>query len=103
MNKRWPLHPKPHTNQLLSEWVKDLANIYDTDYKNFCQKVLKLTCEEISNFRSFIPEKALTILSDGTGIPIDDLAGRDITTRYKKWAEEYEAMVEVENSQRSCL
>ncbi|WP_341747763.1 hypothetical protein [Candidatus Tisiphia endosymbiont of Dascillus cervinus] len=42
-------------------------------------------------------------MSNGTGIPIDDLRGRDTDSRYKKWKEEYEAMLEVENSQRSCL
>jgi hypothetical protein len=29
MNKRWPLHPKPEDNQLLCEWVKDLADLYE--------------------------------------------------------------------------
>jgi len=103
MNKRWPLHPKPEGNQLLYEWVKDLADLYEVSYKHFCKTVLKLTSEEILYFRNSIPEKALIILSNRTGISIDDLRGRDMDSRFKKWKEEYEAMVEVENSQRSCL
>ena len=103
MNKRWPLHPKPEDNQLLYEWVKDLANLYEVSYQHFCKTVLKLTGDEIFYFRNSIPEKVLIILSIGTGIPVNGLRGRDLDSRFKKWKEEYETMVEVENSQRSCL
>jgi len=103
MNKRWPLHPQREDNQLLYEWVKDLADLYGVGYQYFCRKVLKLTSEEIFDFRSSAPEKALIILSNGTGIAIDDLRGRDIDSRHKKWKEEYESMVEAENLQRSYL
>ena len=103
MNKRWPLHPKPEDNQLLYEWVKDLADLYEVSYQYFCKTVLKLTGDEIFYFRNSIPEKVLIILSNGTGIPVNGLRGRDLDSRFKKWKEEYETMVEVENSQRSCL
>jgi len=65
--------------------------------------VLKLTGDEIFYFRNSITEKVLIILSNGTGIPVNGLRGRDLDSRFKKWKEEYETMVEVENSQRSCL
>ena len=103
MNKRWPLHPKPEDNQLLYEWVKVLADLYEVSYQYFCKTVLKLTSDEIFYFRNSIPEKVLIILSNGTGIPVNGLRGRDMDSRFKKWKEEYETMVEVENSQRSCL
>ena len=103
MNKRWPLHPKPEYNQLLYEWVKDLADLYEVSYQHFCKTVLKLTGDEIFYFRNSIPEKVLIILSNATGIPVNGLRGRDLDSRFKKWKEEYETMVEVENSQRSCL
>ena len=103
MNKRWPLHPKPEDNQLLYEWVKDLADLYEVSYQHFCKTVLKLTGDEIFYFRNSIPEKVLIILSNVTGIPVNGLRGRDLDSRFKKWKEEYETMVEVENSQRSCL
>ena len=103
MNKRGPLHPKPEDNQLLYEWVKDLADLYEVSYQHFCKTVLKLTGDEIFYFRNSIPEKVLIILSNGTGIPVNGLRGRDLDSRFKKWKEEYETMVEVENSQRSCL
>jgi hypothetical protein len=38
-------------------------------------------------------EKALIILSNGTGIPIYDLRGRDIDSRHKKWKEEYNSII----------
>ena len=103
VNKKWPLHPKPHTNQLLRDWVSDLADLYEVSYQNFCKKVLKLTNDEISDLRSSIPEQALIILSNGTGIPICDLEWRDLGSQFKKWKEEYEAMLEGENSLTSCL
>jgi hypothetical protein len=103
MNKRWPLHPKPGNNQLLSAWVKDLADLYEVNYQDFCQTVLKLTSEEIEYLSSSIPEKALIVLSNGTGIAVSDLRWRDINSIYKEWEEKYKAMLEVENSQRSRI
>ena len=90
MNKRWPLHPKPNDTQLLHEWVKDLVNLYEINFQNFCKKVLKLTSEEIFDFIDFVPEKALIILSNGTGISVNDLRGRDMNSRYKRWKEKYD-------------
>ena len=52
IHKRWPLHPKPKGKQLLYDWIKDLANLYEVSYQYFCSKVLNLTNEEIYNFRS---------------------------------------------------
>ena len=90
MNKRWPLHPKPEDNQLLYEWVKDLANLYEINFQSFCKRVLKLTSEEIFDFINFVPEKALIILSNGTGIPVNDLKGRDVNSRYGRWQETHD-------------
>ena len=87
-SKKWPLHPQPYSNQLLYRLVEQLAEAYGVSYKCFCKNVLELTPEEISNFRTVFPEKALLILSSGTGIPIDDLRKRDIYTMYKIALEE---------------
>ena len=57
MNKRWPLHPKPYDSQLLSDWIKDLAKIYEISYPNFCKRVLMLTSDEIDDLRNSIPER----------------------------------------------
>jgi hypothetical protein len=97
MYKKWPLHPKPGNDQLLCEWVEDLAKLYEVSYQTFCKRVLKLSSEEIYNFRSSIPEKVLIFLSNGTGVPPDDLKWRDADSRSKKWQEEYETMIVVEN------
>ena len=47
MNKRWPVHPRPYNNQLLSDWIKDLAKIYEISYPNFCKKVLDIVVKGI--------------------------------------------------------
>lgn len=101
MNKRWPLHPKPKGDQLVSEWIRELANLYEINYQNFCHRVLKLTNDEAFYLSDTIPEKVLVILSNGTGISIDDLRWRNTSSVYKKWKEEYEARLEKESLQEN--
>ena len=103
MNKRWPLHPKPNDNQLLCDWIKDLAKVYEISYPNFCKRVLMLTSDEISDLRTSVPERVLTILANATGIAIDELEGRDLNSRYREWKKEYEEMVARENPEIICL
>ena len=55
MNKRWPLHPKPNNNQLLCDWIRDLAKVYEISYPNFCKRVLLLTSDEIYDLRTSVP------------------------------------------------
>jgi hypothetical protein len=98
IHKRWPLHPKPKGKQLLYDWIKDLANLYEVSYQYFCSKVLNLTNEEIYNFRSIAPEKTVLFLSNCTGISRDDLKGRDISSWYKEWEKEYGTRIEQEDS-----
>ena len=81
---KWPLHPKPYEYQLLYCWIEQLADVYEVSYRSFCTNVLKLTAEEISNLRTHLPEKALTILSDCTGVEMDDLRGRYLDNTFEK-------------------
>ena len=76
MTKKWPLHPIPYKYELLSQWIERLAKAYGIRYKSFCKIVLNLTSEEINNLHFFLPEKALIILSKGTGIQINKLRQR---------------------------
>jgi hypothetical protein len=92
--KRWPLRPKPHQYQLLYSWIERLAEVYGISYQRFCKGVLGLTPEEISNLRTILPEKALFILSNGTGVPIDDLRKRDLHTMFKIMFDEIGKIVE---------
>lgn len=78
MIKKWPLHPKPYEYELLYRWIERLAKVYEISYHSFCKNVLGLTTQEISDLRKSLPEKALVILSNGTGIPITDLKTRDL-------------------------
>lgn len=86
--KKWPLHPKPSKYQLLYSWIEDLAKKYGINYQRFCKDVLGLTAEEIGALRMTLPEKALLILSNGTGIPLEDLSKRDLHTTFKMLSEE---------------
>ncbi len=92
MNKKWPLHPKPYKHQLLYNWVKHLAEIYEVSYQKFCNDVLNLTPQEISSLNTELPEKALIILSNGTNIPIEDLRERDLHTIFRKLIQELEEL-----------
>jgi hypothetical protein len=97
MNKRWPLHPKPYDGQLLCEWIKDLAKLYEVSYPSFCKRVLMLTSDEIYELRNSVPERVVSVLAKATGISIDELEGRDLSSRYRKWAKEYAEEVIIEN------
>lgn len=97
MHKRWPLHPKPNDNQLLCDWIKDLARIYEISYPNFCRRILMLTSDEIYDLCNSVPERVLTILANATGIAINELRGRDLDSRYKRWSEEYNKKLTEEN------
>lgn len=44
-----------------------------------------LTSDEISDLRTSVPERILTILANATGIAIDELEGRDLNSRYREW------------------
>jgi len=35
MQKRWPLHPKPYSNETLERYVRRLAECYDVRYEHF--------------------------------------------------------------------
>ncbi|MDX2050054.1 MAG: hypothetical protein SFT93_02615 [Rickettsiaceae bacterium] len=58
--------------------------------------MLKLTIDETFYLSDNIPEKVLVILSNGTGISIDDLRWRNTSSVYKKWKEEYEVRLKRE-------
>jgi len=45
----------------------------------------------------------LTILSNATGIAIDELEGRDMNSKYREWKKEYEEMLARENPKIICL
>ena len=80
--------PKPDTYELLYNWVETLANIYGVNYKSFCKNVLGLESDEISNLRSSLPERAIVILANGTGIPTADLSKRDLRSTFEKLTQE---------------
>ena len=84
MIKKWPLHPKPYEYQLLHNWIEKLAEIYGVSHRSFCQNVLGLESHEISDLRNSLPEKAIIILANGTGISVDDLSWRDLPGIFEK-------------------
>ena len=101
--KRWPLRPKPHQNQLLYSWIERLAEVYGISYRCFCKNVLELTPEEIGGLCTVLPEKALFILSNGTGVPIDDLRKRDLHTMIKIMSDEIGKIMETHPEEFVCF
>ncbi len=75
--KRWPMHPRPYRDQNLYSWIITLSKTYKVGFEYFCKHVLTLTQEEIFDLHSKLPSRALTILSEGTGVSIDELRQRD--------------------------
>ena len=102
-HKKWPLRPKPHQYQLLYSWIERLAEAYGISYGSFCKNVLELTPEEIGNLRRTLPEKALFILSNGTGVPIDDLRKRDLHTMFKIIFDEIGQVIEEHPEEFACF
>lgn len=94
MIKKWPLHPKPHTYQLLNSWIERLAEIYGVSHRSFCKNVLGLESHEISRLRSSLPERVIFILANGTGISITDLSTRDLSGIFEKLKQAIEKEIE---------
>jgi len=71
MQKRWPLHPKPHPYETLERYVRRLAECYDARYEHFCLRALGIPVDDSQarRFQEPTPE-ILRRLSDGTGIPV---------------------------------
>lgn len=97
------MHPKPHKYQLLYSWIEYLAEVYGISYQCFCKDVLKLTPEEIRCLRTRLPEKALFILANGTGVPIDDLRKRDLHTMFKILSDDLSQLMEAHPEEFVCF
>jgi hypothetical protein len=71
MQKRWPLHPKPYSNETLERYVRRLAECYDVRYEHFCRRALGIPADDSQarRFQEPTPE-LLQRLSDGTGISV---------------------------------
>jgi hypothetical protein len=68
---RWPLHPKPHSHEILERYVRRLAECYGSRYEHFCHRALGIPIgdSQARRFQEPAPE-LLRRLSDGTGIPV---------------------------------
>lgn len=94
MSKKWPLRPKPRSYQLLYRWIEELAEIYGVSYQTFCKNALGLSPQEIGSLNTFLPERVLIILSNGTNIPIEDLRWRELHTSFKRLLQMCEKIME---------
>lgn len=67
----WPIHPKPHADELLSSWVTRIAMANRIGTSDFCKLSLpgeRVTLKEID--RTHHPEM-MQALATGTGVPIE--------------------------------
>jgi hypothetical protein len=74
MQKRWPLHPKPYSYEILECYVRRLAGCYGVRYEYFCLRALGIPAGDslARQFEQPAPE-LLQRLSNGTGIPVEQL------------------------------
>lgn len=82
---RWPLRPKLRQDQLLYDWILDLADAYDVYFDDFCENVLALEVEELYDLKTVLPERVLMILSEGADVPIDELRKRNTNKCGQFW------------------
>jgi hypothetical protein len=90
MSDRWPLHPLPWEDEFLSEWIRRIAKSYGISYRVFCLRVLKLNDSEIMYMNDDPSEKALDILSKGTGQPIEVLREMTVPARCRQMQKGFE-------------
>ncbi|MDD1617566.1 MAG: hypothetical protein CG439_2670 [Methylococcaceae bacterium NSP1-2] len=98
MQRRWPLHPKPYDFEILERYVRRLAEAYGVSYESFCLHALGIprADSETRQFKEPSPE-ILSRLSEGTGIPIDQLEQMTLLrtfSRLTKDLQEYLAVPE---------
>lgn len=64
---RWPLHPPPLDDELLSSWIVRLAAAYHVDTTAFCQEALALDAPNLRLLDRQPPRTLLTRLAHHTG------------------------------------
>lgn len=105
MQKRWPLHPKPYSNETLERYVRRLAECYDVRYEHFCRRALGIPADDSQarRFQEPTPE-LLQRLSDGTGISVGLLEQMTLSRilhrlmeEIRQYAETPEGRAELEN------
>ena len=87
--KRWPLHPKPHSYETLERYVRRLAECYGVRYEHFCLRALGIPANDSQarRFQEPAPE-LLRLLSDGTGIPVGLLEQMTLSQMWDRLMEE---------------
>jgi hypothetical protein len=89
MQKRWPLHPKPYSNETLERYVRRLAECYDARYEHFCRRALDIPADDSQARRFHEPTpELLRQLSDGIGIPVGQLEQMTLPRIFKRLVEE---------------
>jgi hypothetical protein len=84
MSERWPLHPLPWELDLLTRWVRNIAQEYGLSYHAFCHRVLNLSREEADQLNENPSDKTLQILAKGSGQPLERLREMTRTGMIKK-------------------
>jgi hypothetical protein len=93
MSGLWPLRNTPRDCEPVAFWVRRLAAEYALDYKTFCRKALHLSGTQIRRLNFEIPEAAVKILSEGTGVTherIEEMTLPRIMERIQKLVKGYE-------------
>lgn len=76
--RRWPLHPMPREYEILSPWIRRLAQAYGVTDRMFYKHALGCPAGEPMEMNAYPPADVLEHLAAGTGVPIERM--RDMTT-----------------------
>src|SRR5712691_13362894 len=71
---RWPLHPLPLDDELLSSWIARLARAYHLDAHTFCQAALAFQAQDVRWLDYQPPPALLATLSHKTDAPSHGLS-----------------------------
>lgn len=84
MSDRWPLHPLPWDLDLLTRWVRKIAQEYGISFHTFCQRVLNISREQADRLNEDPSEETLQTLAKGTGLTLERLREMTRTGMIKK-------------------
>ena len=90
----WPLHPRPRRYESLETYVRRLAVCYGVRYETFCWRALGIPTADspAHSFREPV-HGVLQRLSEGVGIPVEQLEQMTFERRWKQLMDELCRMV----------
>lgn len=91
-SRRWPLHPQPREYETLRRWIERIAESYGLPAHNFCPPLFDCRCP--SELEAEPLDRALEILSAGTGVPAAAIREMQLARVFDAMLKEYARRLE---------